>query len=54
MGKGCSYTNKGSSTLICDKYGKPKKPIYIKRKGSLILEEFQKEITVVFDDFQVM
>ena len=37
--QGGAYTSKGSATLVCDKYGNPKKPLYIKTKGSLACGE---------------
>jgi hypothetical protein len=33
--RGGGWSNTGSSQIICDSVGKPKKPIYVKRKGEL-------------------
>ena len=36
---GGAYSNTGSATLVCDKYGNPKKPIYIRTKWSLTCDD---------------
>lgn len=36
---GGGYTSTGRCQLICDANGKPKKPIYVRKRGSLACEE---------------